>query len=77
MPETFSFEIALAMLKKGLRVFRVGWNGLGMYLELQKPDENSKMGLPYIYIKTVEDKLVPWIASHSDLLTEDWLERTE
>ena len=77
MPETFSFEIALAMLKKGLRVFRIGWNGLGMYLELQKPDENSKMGLPYIYIKTVEDKLVPWIASHSDLLTEDWLERTE
>ena len=34
--------------------------------------ENSKMGLPYIFISTVGGKLVPWIASQGDLFAEDW-----
>ena len=32
------------------------------------------MGLPYLYIKTVDGKLVPWLASQTDLLAEDWIE---
>jgi hypothetical protein len=44
-----------------------------MWLTLQVPDTNSKMSLPYVYMKTVDDKLVPWLCSQTDLLAEDWL----
>jgi len=56
----------------GLKVARSGWNGKHMYIALQMPDENSKMSLPYIYMKTVDDKLVPWLASQTDMLSTDW-----
>ncbi len=67
-----TFGYALYELKAGQRVARSGWNGKGMYIELQVPDANSKMTLPYIYMKTVQGDLVPWLASQTDLLTEDW-----
>ena len=56
----------------GYRVTRRGWNGPGQYLELQVPDANSKMTLPYIYITTVQGDLVPWLASQTDILAVDW-----
>lgn len=59
------FGHALAQLKAGNRVTRAQWNGKGQYLELQKPDEHSKMRKPYIYIKPVDDEFVPW-ASFAD-----------
>ena len=68
----FDFGSALHFLKDGGAVTRRGWNGKGMYLRLQRPDENSKMTLPYIYMCTVQDDLVPWLASQTDLLSEDW-----
>lgn len=67
-----SFSLALEILKDGGRVQREGWNGKGMWLKLQKPDYNSKMTLPYIYIKTTDEQLVPWLASQADLLASDW-----
>lgn len=69
-----SFSTALQMLKEGKQVYRYGWNGAGMWLSLQKPDENSKMSAPYIYIKSVDNKLCPWTPSQTDLMAEDWLE---
>ena len=66
------FSEALSLLKSGSSVARAGWNGKNMYLELQKPTEESKMTLPYIYMKTACDNLVPWLASQTDLLAEDW-----
>lgn len=66
------FSLALGMLKNGDKIFREGWNGKNQVLELQRPDENSKMTLPYIFIKTVQGDLVPWLASQTDLLAEDW-----
>lgn len=72
--EIGSFGMALMTLKSGQRVTRAGWNGPGQWLELQRPDEHSKMTLPYIYIKTVQNDLVPWLASQTDLLAEDWHE---
>lgn len=68
----FSFSRALEVLKEGGRVARSGWNGKGMWIELQSPDLYSKMSLPYIYMKTADDKLVPWLASQTDLLSNDW-----
>ncbi len=72
MPPEVNFGDAIELLKNGNKVTRAGWNGKGQYLELQTPDENSKMGLPYIYISTVDGKLVPWIASQTDMLAVDW-----
>lgn len=75
-----SFGWALRQLKKGLKVARKGWNGKGLWLELQKPDEHSKMTLPYIYMNYPKgDKYhdgcrVPWLASQTDMLEEDWYE---
>lgn len=66
------FSIALKMLKQGDRCARKGWNGLGQWIELQVPDENSKMSLPYFFIRTVQGDRVPWLASQTDLLAIDW-----
>ena len=67
------FGAAIKALKAGQRVGRAGWNGKGMWLELQRPDTHSKMTRPYIYMKTVDDALVPWVASQTDILAEDWI----
>lgn len=74
---TLDFGKTLDYLKDGLKMTRIGWNGNGMYIALQKPDENSKMRRPYIYIKIVTGELVPWVASHGDLLADDWAIVTE
>jgi len=66
------FSAALFALKSKLRVYRKGWNGKGMWLALQTPDANSKMKLPYIYMSTATGDLVPWVASQTDLLADDW-----
>lgn len=80
--ETFDFGKAIHLLKEGHRLARKGWNGKGIYIELQNPDENSKMTQPYIYIVTnglVTDNpdapkgIVPWLASQTDMLAEDWV----
>ncbi len=68
-----NFGQALELLKAGHRVSRLGWNGKGMWVELQRPTALSKMTLPYIYMKTADEQLVPWLASQTDLLAEDWL----
>ena len=75
----FTFGVAIIVLRAGRKVARSGWNGKGMWLELQIPDEHSKMTLPYIYINYPSDAIntpgarVPWLASQTDMLAEDWL----
>jgi hypothetical protein len=69
---TIAFGKALDLLKIGEFVTRRGWNGKGMYLGLQRPDEHSANTLPYIYIITVTKDRVPWTASQTDILAEDW-----
>ncbi len=76
-PTFLNFGRALELLKSGKKVARKGWNGKEMYLQLQTPDENSKMKQPYIYITPVCGELVPWVASQPDLLVEDWFEKQE
>lgn len=68
----FNYSTALDALKSGYRVARSGWNGKGMWLALQRPDAHSKMTLPYIYMRTAQGDLVPWLASQTDQLAEDW-----
>ena len=64
---------AVLMLRAGHCVCREGWNGKGQWLQLQNPDESSMMTLPYVAIRTVQGDLVPWHASQTDLLAEDWM----
>lgn len=71
--QTFDFQRALNWLKSGNRAARLNWNGKGMYIELQIPTTESKMTQPYIFMKTVDDDLIPWVASQTDLLAGDWL----
>lgn len=80
---TFTFGEAIRKLKQGKRVARKGWNGKGIFIELQVPDAHSKMTHPYVYIDTTglqttnpdapKDR-VPWLASQTDMLAEDWTE---
>ena len=72
------FGKALEALKQGKKVRRKGWNGKGLWLELQRPDAHSKMTLPYVYLNypkgdTYHDGCrVPWQPSQTDMLEEDW-----
>jgi hypothetical protein len=74
MGELFDMGEALNRLKAGKCVQREGWNGKGMWIMLQVPDEHSKMSLPYIFMKTAQGEFVPWLASQTDILAEDWRE---
>ncbi len=67
-----NFGEAIELLKQGKQVSREGWNGEDMWLRLQIPSEHSKMTLPYIYMFTTCKNLVPWVASQTDILAEDW-----
>ena len=83
IPE-FDFSLALRLLKEGHKVTRTNWNGKGMWLEIQRPDAHSKMTRPYIFMtipafsssqfgeEGAKDNRVPWLASQTDLLAEDW-----
>lgn len=76
-----TFGLAIEALKMGKKVARRGWNGKGIFIELQVPDQYSKMSSPYIFIDTTglqtdnpdaPRSRVPWLASQTDMLAEDW-----
>lgn len=77
MEQTRTIGWAIQLMKEGKKVTRAGWNGAGQFLKLQVPDEHSKMRKPYVYISPVDGELVPWLASQTDLLAEDWQEVVE
>ncbi len=81
---TFGFGEAVKYLKRGFKVTRKGWNGKGMWLCLaggvvDAPQSDFKLEnivdgfLPWIGIKTVNNFFVPWLASQTDILAEDWM----
>lgn len=81
--ESYDFAWAIRQIKQGKKLQRKGWNGKGIFIELQTPDENNKMTSPYIFIDTTglqtdneaaPKSLVPWLASQTDMLAEDWQE---
>ena len=78
----YDFSQALNLLKCGKKLARKGWNGKGIFIKLQTPDKHSEMTSPYIYIDTtgletdnpnVPRTCVPWFASQTDMLAEDWV----
>ena len=87
MEPTMNFGSALQALKNGQKVAREGWNGKGMFLFLVpgsvfKVNRAPLLGIypegteinyrPHIDMKTVDGEIVPWVASQTDLLADDW-----
>lgn len=81
-----NFGQAIEALKSGKKVTRTGWNGKGMWLtyvgsgyctlsfSVIDGTGYSKVPevRPWIGMKTVDDQIVPWVASQTDILAEDW-----
>lgn len=71
---TFGFSVAFELAKNGKAITRDGWNGDGLIVKAQFPDEHSKMGNPYLYIDATAlgGTLNPWVPSQTDLFANDW-----
>ena len=86
--DILNFSQVLVAIKDGFRVARQGWNGKGMWLGLVRGgrydvyDHYAKspfsgrpaedVFLPWIGMKTADGCFVPWLASQTDMLAEDW-----
>jgi hypothetical protein len=86
-PVQMSFSMALFHLQDGKKVARQGWNGKGAFVFLV-PGSKFKVNrppllgiyaegteveyLPHIDMKTADNKVVPWLASQTDILAYDW-----
>jgi len=84
----FGFEIAIAILKDGGRVARKNWNGQKMFIFLVNgstfkvnreplisiyPEGTEINYQSHIDMKTVDGSIVPWVASQTDLLANDYV----
>ena len=82
-----TFGLAVEAMKLGKKVARSGWNGKGMFLFLVPgsvfkvnrppllgvyPEGTEITYCPHIDMKTADGKVVPWLASQTDVLAEDW-----
>lgn len=83
-----TFGLAVEAMRKGFKVAREGWNGKGMFLFLV-PGSVFKVNRPpllgiypegteikyhaHIDMKTAQGYVVPWLASQTDVLAEDWI----
>ena len=78
MVPNFSFSQALDLIKSGKRLQREGWNGKGMFLFLipswtyTDGKQDNYPNLPFIAMKTADNKVVPWLCSQTDMLANDW-----
>ena len=82
--KNLTFGAALSYLKDGKKLCRSGWNGKGMWLclvlagqwsvseEVPGMDDLSLLTAPWIGMKTADGMFVPWLASQTDVLAEDW-----
>ncbi len=82
-----NFGLAIEALKKGHLVQRDGWNGKGLKLALvgrgaggfYEISFSEVSTLPYIVIsyplsaKNTPGAIVPWLASQTDMLADDWM----
>lgn len=73
-----TFSQALDRIKDGRQVVRSGWNGKNMFLfyvpvwTYTDGKQDNYPNLPFIAMKTAGDDVVPWLASQTDILADDW-----
>lgn len=82
--ETYSFGMAIDLMKEGHRMQRQGWNGKGQYIELataisykNAKDEivncnHDAIGNKAIAFVGTSGVQMGWLASQADMLAEDW-----
>ena len=82
--DAMDFGRALHALKEGPRVARAGWNGKNMWLTLINPyaqydqfrvvESSGMQGTltTHPWMKTADNKLVPWLCSLTDMMAGDW-----
>jgi len=74
------FDQALIALRTGYKVRRAGWNGKGMWVALvpegaaqvQQKISGGYDLLPFLGMKTADNRFVPWLISQADVLADDW-----
>lgn len=81
------FSHALMKLKTGSKIARNGWNGKEMFLFLVNgstftvnrpplnviyPEGTQIDYRSHIDMRTADGSIVPWVASQTDLLADDW-----
>lgn len=72
------FGLALVHVKEGGKAARAGWEPGGMWIRHVEPEGTSDFdygmeNMPYLEMKTADDKLIPWVATQEDILAEDWI----
>lgn len=80
--EAFDFGEAIRRMKNGARVARTWWNGKGMFVmhcSVDGEDYTLSDGMAvtrrdYLYMKAADNTVVPWVASQTDILADDWYE---
>lgn len=74
-----NFSSILDEIKAGKRAARSGWNGKGMWIalcpgvELPEAIADAVRFRPYLMIRCMDGSFVPWVASQTDILADDWL----
>lgn len=83
-----NFGEALDHIKTGNLVCRTGWNGKNMFVFLVNgstfevnraplnvifPEGTEINYLPHIDMRCADGSIVPWLASQTDILAEDWM----
>ena len=87
MTTGLAYSQALDLVKQGVRVQRIGWNGKGMFIFLvpgstftvnREPllsilGEGTSVNYHgHIDMKTADGMIVPWLCSQTDALANDW-----
>jgi hypothetical protein len=72
-----NFEKALEEIKNGKRVSRKGWNENEWIMKVNSSSLPWRgIGkidtLPWIGMRTIDARYIPWTATHIDLLANDW-----
>jgi hypothetical protein len=47
------------------------WSAQNRSFAYTQPKDHAEV-LPYVTMKTADDKIVPWLCSQTDLLADDW-----
>ncbi len=66
-----NFETAISHMREGSRVTRGGWKD-GHEVYLHEPFKGEPSSVSYFLIETEGGDTYPWLATHADLLADDW-----
>lgn len=71
-----NFGEALKKLLDGETMSRRGWNGKNQWIAWDGGSEDNGFTVPYLFFCDGKGGFVPWTASQTDILADDWTEYT-